>query len=396
MRRSPISNVPGPAVLAMLGSLLALCILLLPACSSGGSQDAGEGPARGDEPLRGIFDDAWVKAPPAEQKAIVDEMAHGLHVEVVRLDLRWSLAEPGGPGQYDAAYLDAIEAAVDTARAAGLRVMIDVFGVPQWASDQSFWNMPPSGFQKGYQSFYPVAKDQLKRWKATAAYLAGRFKGKVAWWECWNEPNMWLYLFPQTVPGEPQFAAATYLALLKPFSEAVHGADPRAEVLGGVTAPYGMGTTMGTPPQDFLQDLKLLGAAKWWDGISHHPYTPAGVSPMPAPLAKPNFPDLTVSLGNIETLLRMFPEEPFYLTEYGYPTQESLAWGSAFVSEEKQAEYLTTAYRHVAGLEQVKMLTWFLWRDIDAGQDDPGNAFFGLKRPDGSRKPSWTAYARLR
>ena len=379
--------------LAPLVGLLLLFALLAPACSSGGS--TGSSASGGTGLLRGIFDDAWLKTGGSERAAILKSMATGLHVQVVRMDLRWSLAEPQAAGRYDTTYLGNLEAAATAARQAGMRVMIDVFGVPAWASDRTYWTAPPAGYKKGYQSFYPVAAAHLKDWQATAGYLARLFKGKVSWWECWNEPNMWLYMYPQTKAGEPMFSAEQYVKLLKAFSTAVHGADPAAKVLGGVTAPFGTDNQLRTSPQTFLSNLKVLGAAKWWDGISHHPYTPAGVMPMPKPLAKPQFPELTVTLGNIQTLLKMFPNEPFYLTEYGYPTQASVAWGSGHVSESQQARYLTTAYRYVAGLKQVKLLSWFLWKDIDVGADNPGSAFFGLLRADGTRKPSWWAYARL-
>jgi polysaccharide biosynthesis protein PslG len=384
-----------PAVFVLLILVPAL-VVAASACSSGGSQN-GDGSTAGTSGLlRGIFDDAWVKASAAERATILKDLATDLHVQVVRMDLRWSLAEPSAAGQYDMTYLGNLKAAAVAARQAGMRVMIDVFGVPTWASDQTYWIAPPAGYKKGYQDFYPVAAGHLKDWQATAAYLAHTFKGKVSWWECWNEPNMWLYMYPQTKAGEPMFAAEEYVKLLKRFSTAVHGADPAAKVLGGVTAPFGADNQLRTSPQTFLSNLKVLGAAKWWDGVSHHPYTPAGVMPMPKPLARPQFPQLTVTLGNIQTLLKMFPSEPFYLTEYGYPTQASMAWGSAYVTDAQQAAYLTTAYRDAAGLEQVKLLSWFLWKDIDAGADNPGSAYFGLRRADGTKKPSWSAYARLR
>jgi hypothetical protein len=182
------------------------------------------------------------------------------------------------------------------------------------------------------------------------------------------------------------------MELLERFSRAVRAADPEAQVLGGVTAPFGMDDALRTAPQTFLSQIKKLGAAKHWDGVSHHPYTPAGVSPMPAPKAKPRFPQYTVTLGNISTLLKMFPDEPFYLTEYGYPTEPSAAWGAAFVSEPTQANYLTQAFKYAATFKQVKLLNWFLWRDIDNGKDRLDSAFFGLKRADNTKKPSWYAF----
>ena len=41
----------------------------------------------------------------------------------------------------------------------------------------------------------------------------------------------------------------------------------------------------------------------------------------------PRNPDLTVSLGTISTLLKIFPTKPFYITEYGYYTVYRIAFG---------------------------------------------------------------------
>jgi len=353
-------------------------------------------PAQARSILRGIFDDTWVKAESAEQQAIVADMADKLHVQVVRIDLHWAQAEPDAAGVYDSGYLSRILRAVDAARAQGMKVMIDVYRVPRWASDTSFWNSPPEGYDTGYQTFYPVAAEHLADWETTVEYLATLFRGKVRWWECWNEPNLWSYFYPQTTSGDSRFAARLDVKLLQRISRAVHRADSSAKVLGGVTAPVGMNDRLRTAPQRFARSLKALGAAKYWDGYSHHPYMPAGRRFMPGPRTRPNFPNYTVTLANLSTLLRIFPKEPFYLTEYGYPTRRSLAWGPGRVTEKAQARYLTTAFRHAAGFRQVKMLAWFLWKDIYVAPNDMANAYFGLRRVDGTRKPSWYAFAKLR
>ncbi len=394
---------------AAAGLALLLTGLLASGCDSGTGTDPGTEssppvatttatPTQSAGMLRGIFDDTWVNATADEQQAIVAQMADELHVQVVRIDLRWSLAEPEAAGQYDTAYLDRIRAAVDAARAKGMQVMIDVFGVPRWASDTSYWSSPPSeDFGTDYQPFYPVADSHLDEWQKSAAYFVTYMKGEVSWWECWNEPNLWQYIYPQKTSKDPRFAATCYMKLLKPFSKAVHGADESAQVLGGVTAPFGMDDTFRTSPQKFAQHLKSLGAAKYWDGYSHHPYMPAASSKLPGPREEPRFPEYTITLGNITTLLKIFPDEPFYLTEYGYATEASTSWGQGHVTEQEQAEYLKIAYDYAKGLKQVKMLTWFLWKDIYGGSpEDVSNAFFGLVRPDGTKKPSWQAYAGLR
>jgi len=109
---------------------------------------------------------------------------------------------------------------------------------------------------------------------------------------------------------------------------------------------------------------------------------------MPGRLEEPRFPQYTVTLGNLRVLLAIFTGESFHLSEYDYPTELSKAWGAGSVGEDEQARFLTEAYEHAAGFDQVKMLVWFLLRDTGKGPDQWRVLIFGLSRPDGSRKPS--------
>ena len=102
-----------------------------------------------------------------------------------------------------------------------------------------------------------------------------------------------------------------------------------------------------------------------------------------------------MTLYNLRTLLRLFPGKPFYLTEYGYNTRPNLIFG-LFVDEAVQARYLTAAYRYAARYPQVKLLVWFLVRDVKPGSGAANlGVYTGLRRPDGSRKPAWYAFRRL-
>jgi len=351
-------------------------------------------PAQARSVQRGIFDNGWVYAQPTQQEAILKSMAGKLHVQAVRIDLLWYRAEPAR-GEFDVSYLSTIRSAVDAARERGLKVMVDLYGTPEWASDESLWDSPPSGAKRGYHPRYPPAVDRLDDWQASVESLVGMFKGKVRWWECWNEPNIWGYLYPQKTRTDKQFSARRYVAMLKRFYKAARAADDKAVVLGGVTAPVGMNDANRTSPLRFARQIRSLGAARYFHAYSHHPYMPAAGWPMPGPERPSRFGDYCVTLGNIQTLLRLFPGKPFHLSEYGYPTKRSSAWGYAFITEKLQADYLKRAYRFAARFKQVRSLHWFLWKDINAPGTDL-DAYFGLVRPNGTRKPAWYAYARLR
>lgn len=115
-----------------------------------------------------------------------------------------------------------------------------------------------------------------------------------------------------------------------------------------------------------------------------------------APGGMPNDPSTTVTLANLGTLLRLFPSKPFYLTEYGYNTRRSLDFGGFVVTEREQARYLKAAYALAGRHRQVKALFWFLVTDVRpaSGSADLG-VYTGLRRADGSKKPSWYAYRNL-
>jgi hypothetical protein len=221
--------------------------------------------------------------------------------------------------------------------------------------------------------------------------LARRYTGKVNAVEVWNEPNLWLFLYPQRTASDPLYGAHAYLRMLKAFHQGVSRARTGVRVVAGTTAPVGLNDVYRTSPQRFARALKRAGAARYFDVYSHHPYTPGG-SIYHAPGQPPNDPSTTVTLFNLRTLLRLFPSKPFYLSEYGYSTSPSTMFGLS-VSEAQQARYLKDAFSIAGRHAQVKMLCWYLLRDqAPAGGHPDSGVYTGLRRVDGSRKPAWYAF----
>jgi hypothetical protein len=113
----------------------------------------------------------------------------------------------------------------------------------------------------------------------------------------------------------------------------------------------------------------------------------------PAPGQPPNDASTTVTLFNLRTLLRVFPRKPFFITEYGYNTRPTMAFGGFAVTEKAQARYLRDAYRIAARHPQVKLLVWYLLRD--AGAPTETGVYSGLRRLNGERKPAWYTFRNL-
>jgi hypothetical protein len=243
--------------------------------------------------------------------------------------------------------------------------------------------------------FYAPRQDAIPEYGAFASHMATYFKGQVFAYECWNEANIMWFFYPQQVPGDKHFGERTYLAMLQQFYAGIKAVDPAAKVLGGNSASAGFDDKNRTSPITWALWLKQNGVLTYCDAYAHHPYA-VGTTGTKPPENPPTFPRDTVTLGNIRSLLRIFPKTAFYLTEYGYNSRNSSLFGGVGVGERKQADYLTRAYRLAARYPQIKLLMWYLRVDVKAGhgQFQP-EMFTGLRRPNGVKKAAWFAFARL-
>jgi hypothetical protein len=344
---------------------------------------------------KGIIDMALEAQAPgsAATPGMVHEIDRGLSARWIRLHVGWSALE-AERGTYDPTELRRLDGLVDQLHRAGVKIILDVLATPAWAQESSLWRNPPAGESPGPHAFYPVRRGALADFGALGHFLALRYAGRVQALECWNEPNLWMFLYPQRTPSDPYFGARSYLRMLRAFQAGVRRAGVRMQVVAGATAPVGLNDSYRTSPQRFAAFLRRSGAAKLFDVYSHHPYTPGG-SIYRAPGQPPNDPSNTVTLYNLRVLLRLFPHKPFYLTEYGYSTQPSDAFGGFSVSEAEQSRYLKQAYALAGRYPQVKMLAWFLLRD-QRPTDGPGTGVYsGLRRANGSRKPAWYTFREL-
>jgi hypothetical protein len=345
---------------------------------------------------RGIVDNRLETLWPVDLEtvpAVVEEMGSGrLGARWSRILVHWTRLQPSAPGVidvgdldgdgYDDQYVMELKTIVGALTANGMKVILTPMDTPEWASDRKVW-------KGGYASNYPPAMgDPLVRGQfgRMAAFLAGGFGDRARYLEVWNEPNMGGALYPQTRPGDADFAARVYLAMLKTFSAAAKSANPRAVVIAGATAPRGGNDEDSTSPQRFARYLRDQRAQRYFDAYSHHVY------PWQRPAAKA--PDLrrAVALGNLSALLGLFPGKPFYVTEFGYATRQPSLLGCP-VSQTLQAAYLTQAYEFLARTyPRVKAMLWFMVQDLGPAPGRIG-AYMGLRTTGGTRKPAWFAFA---
>lgn len=368
-----------------------ICLLVGLACLAGALVTPR--PAAAGNVLRGLGGAAKVFPTSATDLTAWNELVAELHPEVIRVDISWPGLEPHR-GEYNDTYIQRLSAGIDTIRASGAQVLIQVSKVPRWASDTAYWRHPVAGDKAGvYRTFYPVRRDRLADFRACMQYLAAALNGKVLGYICWNEPNLWSQIFPQRTSRDGAFAAHHYARMLKAFAAGVRAADPEANVVGGETAPAGQNTRYSTSPQRFARVLRRSGAGASFDVYSHHPYAVGGSKHI-APDDMPRDPTHAVSMANLGTLLRIFPTKPFYLTEFAYSTAFSFHFGIC-TTEAGQATYLRRAYALAARHSQVRLLLWWSLRDTSktGSYRDEWGWYLGLRRLDNSRKPAYFAFA---
>jgi len=350
-------------------------------------------PAQAGTVLRGICEPILIGAWRSSGPAVVGEFADRLGADVVRVNVIWSRAETS-PGVYDEEYLGRVVGAVREIRSRDMQALIVVFEAPLWASDRALWATAPSGDRTGvYHSYYPPALDSLDELQGFMKQLSARLQGEVLAYACWNEPNLWMYFYPQRTASSAAFAARRYTRMLAAFAQGVREGDPLAKVVAGETAPHGDNSRLRTSPQRFARQIARAGAAEYFDAYSHHPYAGGGSADI-APDALPRDPQRTVWLANLDVLLDIFPGKPLYLTEFGYATAPNRVLG-VWVSRARQASYLKAAFRVASRQAGVEMLVWFPRKDSsDNGTYSSlwGN-YCGLVTLRGRPKPAYFAFA---
>ena len=385
-------------VRAVLASLVVLTALIAPALLVT--------PAARAVAARGIVDNrleyhGGIALAPVP--ALAQEMGSNvLGAKWTRVLVYWDQLQPYPPGSRDPgdvlpkdgfndAYVHELDTVVGALRAQHISVILTGAGPPSWARDTAY-----TKYWTGNRGAAVVRIGDAKvltAFQKYAKFLAGHFKAfGVVHFEVWNEPN--LRLIPQIV-GKKVVGPEVYRKMLVAFSKAAHKASPHAVVIAGATSRRGSPGTdwRGTSPQWFARYLKAHDATRWFDAYSHHPYNTPNSAPQPD--APPRRPDISVTLGNISVLLKLFPTKPFYLTEYCYSTTTGPK--DAFVmavSKEDQARYLRQAYALAGRYKQIKALLWFLVKDWQSDPQDQSSVgvFTGLLDQFDQRKPAWYAF----
>ena len=327
---------------------------------------ASEAPASAaGRPQVGVqFHGTWSDYTDAQRIELLDRMA-AAGVEWVRVDIGWQSIEDGGPGKINPWHVATADRIVDAARDRGIQVLATLWATPGWANDGRGPNVAPND---------PQDYARIAQW------AAAHFKGRVAAWEVWNEPNLddfW-------VTEDP----VSYAGLLKASYPAFKSGDPQALVVGGAVS-------LNDDP--WLARMYDAGAGGSFDVLSTHPYSQPGD-------AEPERRDngTIYLLDHLRAVRRLMVErgdghKPIWATEFGWTsygsTPSTPSWARG-VDEATQADFLVRALRYLASEHPyVTHAFWYTERNRTSGNARLDN--YGLLRHDLTPKPAYHALAQM-
>ncbi|RVU02909.1 hypothetical protein EOD41_02930 [Mucilaginibacter limnophilus] len=292
------------------------------------------------------------------------EKTNGLYV---RMDLPWSVIQPTGKDSWNFGPYDR---AINALTAHGFKVLPIVTYCPAWANG-------------GYSDDkYPPTPEHAIDWYNFVKACADRYIPKgVDAWELWNEPNITAFWKPVC-----DVEAYTNIVLKNGYNAVKASATALNKnvtvISGGLAAAASNGRDIH--PMDFLKGIYEEGGKEFMDAVGHHPYcfpeSPASTVEWSLFQMTPRIHQIMVDNGD--------GNKKIWGTEFGYHTGYSVIGG---VSEAKQAEYITLAYKLWAQWEYTGPLCWYNYIDLGTNMNDREQKF-GLKLYNGTNKPAWQAY----
>lgn len=259
----------------------------------------------------------------------------------------WREIEPV-KGQYYWEYPDTV---VRAACYYGLHLIARVDHQPSWANP-SMPNAPPQDIGD-YARF-------LNR-------LAKRYKGYIAAYIVWNEPN--LAVEWGGLPPDPQ----GYAALLKAAYPAIKDADPHALVVSAGLAPTNENSAQAMDDRRYLRALYEAGAKRYFDVLGAHPY--GFGHPPDDPWGAHDGLNFARLLDWRQIMVENQDQhKPIWATEFGWTLNPE---SGQKVNEEMQAFYLRRAFER-ARQEWPWMGVMVIWNLTDKVDAEAGMGWYSI------------------
>jgi polysaccharide biosynthesis protein PslG len=310
--------------------------------------------------------------------------ARGLGVGWVKQQVEWHTIEHG-PDNFEWELLDL---AVEACHGFGFKVLLGVTHAPDWTRNSELESGPPADYAE---------------FRRFMGQLATRYRGRVAAYELWNEPNL-----AREWRGD-RLEPARFVELVAEGSQGVRAADPDALIISG--APAVTGINDGVTAIDdrvFLRGMYEAGIAQWVDGIGAHPYgfaNPPDESWQDAAHVASSHNDhpsffFRDTLRDYHAIMLEDgdTERRIWVTEFGWPSTDGMGqmdttgWEYAReVSEDQQADYTVRAFQMGDDCSWVGPM--FLWNLNLATIWGSASSFsaYSLLRSDGSYRPVYVA-----
>jgi hypothetical protein len=342
--------------------------------------EAETDPAAGpfESPDYGVQTFMWWRPDIAERDlAFTQDLGFGW----VKQSFAWRDIETIEKGKYDWYRSDVI---VDLVEEAGLNLLVRIDRQPFWSQEED-WppleNAPPADLQD-FADF--------------CGALAERYRGRIAAYQVWNEPNLsreW---------GDEPPDPAEYTALLKVCYEAIEAVDPEAIVVSAGLAPTGTGLPLAIPDDEFLQRMYDAGAADYFDalGLNAPGYKAPPETPPEEGESNPDYGGgRWFVFRHVEDMRQVMVDngdaaKQIVILELGWTTDSvnpDYAWHA--VTEAEQADYLVGAYQFAADNWQPwigPMFTIYL-ADYDWTPEDNEQWWWAITLPDGTPRPAFHA-----
>lgn len=312
---------------------------------------------------------ASIRLVPESRRCEQTRLAAETGVQAVREDISWAMTEPH-ENQYDWSDYDGV---VRAATASGLMVLPILDDAPTWAAPGP--GCLPSD-PSAYASFTAAT---IARYGPGGAFWRENPDLPVRpliWYELWNEP------WTASCNGDP----ATYARMVVAAVTAGRAANPRVRFLIGADTffqtPAGIRTDWISGMYAAVPDL-----GRYYDALSIHPY--GGNPDIYTPRGDTHDQPGRLEQAHAELAAHGDGDKPLWVTEIGWST---CSGSSGCVTEAEQAQYLKEFLHDAVTTWRAYVRAVFVYdlRDIAPNPADDREAWFGLLRPDLSRKPAWS------
>ncbi|HLH22627.1 MAG TPA: cellulase family glycosylhydrolase [Chloroflexota bacterium] len=310
----------------------------------------------------------------------------------VKVNFPWAYMEGDAKGRFEWNEPDRI---VDAVQRANLKLIARVGMQPAWArSDRVFPEVGPP--------------DRMADWGDFLYALSQRYKGRIAGYEIWNEPNLareW---------GNQPPSAADYVKLLRIANLAIRKGDPDALIISGGLSPTTDMSDRARADTVYLQEMYAAGAKGLFDLLGVHA---AGFKAPPEmdPGEVAKNPELTnhdpspeelrraYSFRHVEDLRKIMEENDdgahhIAILEMGWtsdPRPDSpYKWHA--VTEDEKANYLARAVQYAQEHWKPWLGPMIIWTLADPSwKADQEQTYWAITSPDGTPRPAYDALKRL-